>query len=403
MRNALSVVVGMFATFFGYSFFVPFLALYFQELGLSVAESAAWAGYTGFGQGLGFAISAPLWGMLADRIGRKPMVVRAMIASSGGFLLIPLFHNPVAVFVIILVRGFLAGPGTAAMALISASTPPRQMAMVVGWIEAAQVLGISLGLAAGAILAASIGIANTFLFAGAFGVLGATVVLFGAQEKFERPAKYSAAPTQGLPARFVGSLKQARSTLNPTLGFAFLAMGGVWMSQQGVGYIFILQVQTMADPSVVALYSGFMQSAFSVAMFVGVLLANRAGHRWGYRKVLFLGIVAASVLFIPQGLTGQIWVFALARAVQGFCTGLVSPLARALVALASKPEDRGTVFGLSGVFSGMGGAIGPLLFGSLLAVNLGVGPAIALAAVCYLPAVVAINWRGEIDALATRG
>ncbi len=403
MRNALAVVGGMFATFCGFSFFVPFLALHLQDLGLTPSESAAWAGYTGFAQGLAFAISAPLWGMLADRVGRKPMVVRAMAASSVGILLIPFFDSALAVLLIILGRGLLAGPGTAAVALVSAVTPRDRLAMVLGWIDAAQVLGISLGLAAGGLLAAVIGIQRTFVAGGCFGLLGALLVLLVAREQFVRPQKLRAPAGQGLVRRLGGGMAQARATLNPTIVFAFLLSMGLWMSQQGVGFIMPLRVQEFAEPERVALFTGLAASVFAAAMFGGVLVAARLARRCGYRQTLFVGIIGTALLFVPQGLSDELWPFLLARALQGFCAGLVAPLGRALIAFASDQADRGTVYGLSGLFAGTGTAFGPLLFGSVLTTTIGVGPAFVLGSVCFLPALVTLLRRNEINALAARG
>ena len=403
VRNAVAVVGGMFATFCGFSFFVPFLALHLQDLGLSPTESATWVGYIGFVQGVGFATSAPLWGMLADRVGRKPMVVRAMAASSIGMLVLPFFDSALAVLLIILGRGLLAGPGTAAVALVSAVTPRERLAMVLGWIDAAQVLGISLGLAAGGLLAATIGIQRTFIAGGCFGLLGALLVLLMAREDFVRPQKFRAPPGRNRLRRVGGALAQARATLNPTIVFAFLLSSGVWMSQQGTGYILPLRVQEIASPDQVELFTGLAASVFAATMFGGVLLAARLARRWGYRQVLFVGLIGTTALFLPQGFAGELWPFMLARAAQGFCTGLVMPLGRALIAFASERSDRGTVYGLSGVFGGAGTATGPLLFGTLLTATIGVGPAFMLGALCFLPALLSLLRRGEINALAARG
>lgn len=187
MRTALAVVGGMFATYANLSFFMPFLVLYLQEIGLSPGESAIWAGYIGFIQGLAFAAGAPFWGMLGDRVGRKPMAVRGIALSALGTLLVPFANSAPVVFLIIMGRGLLAGPGSAALALVSSVTPRRRLAMVVGWIDAAQVLGSVVGLAAGGLLAAAIGIRETFVVGGGFGLLGALLVLLFARERFLRP------------------------------------------------------------------------------------------------------------------------------------------------------------------------------------------------------------------------
>lgn len=403
MRTALAVVGGMFATYANLSFFMPFLVLYLQQIGLSAGESAVWAGYIGFIQGLAFAVGAPFWGMLGDRIGRKPMAVRGLALSALGTLLVPFVNSAPAVFLIIMGRGLLAGPGSAALALVSSVTPRRRLAMVVGWIDAAQVLGSVVGLAAGGLLAVAIGIRETFVVGGVFGLLGALLVLLFARERFVRPPTLASRTRSGMLRRLVGSFGRARSTVNPTVLFAFLLSGGFWMTNLGINYIIPLRIQEMTDPGQAPLFTGLAASIFAATMFSGVLLASRLADRWGYRQVLFVGILGMTVLFLPQGFTGDLAVFMATRAVQGFCAGLINPLGRTLIAFASDPADRGTVYGVSGLFMGGGAAMGPLVFGSLFTPWLGVGPAIALMAACLVPALLLLLRRNEINALAARG
>ena len=403
MRTALALVGGMFATYANLSFFMPFLVLYLQEIGLSPGESATWAGYIGFIQGLAFAVGAPFWGMLGDRIGRKPMAVRGLALSALGTLLVPFVNSAPAVFLIIMGRGLLAGPGSAAIALVASVTPRHRLAMVVGWIDAAQVLGSVVGLAAGGLLAVAFGIRNAFVVGGVFGLLGALLVLLFATERFVRPPKI-AAPAGMSPVRqLIGGARRARATVNPTAMFAFMLSGGFWMANLGINYIIPLRIQELADSAQVPLYTGLATSIFAATMFAGVLLASRLADRWGYRQVLFAGILGMVVLFLPQGFGGDLAVFMAARALQGFCAGLITPLGRTLIAFASAPADRGTVYGLSGLFMGGGAAMGPLVFGSLLTPRLGVGTAIALMAVCLVPALLLLLRRREINALAARG
>ena len=72
----------------GFGFVTPFIPLYVQQLGnFSENQAAFWAGMSISSVGIGLFVSAPVWGILADRMGRKPMVLRAML---GGAVIIAL-------------------------------------------------------------------------------------------------------------------------------------------------------------------------------------------------------------------------------------------------------------------------------------------------------------------------
>lgn len=66
----------------GFSMRAPFLPAFFGELGVNTAEGQAfWTGLMlSLGAGM-MAFTSPIWGALADRYGRKPMLVRAQFAA----------------------------------------------------------------------------------------------------------------------------------------------------------------------------------------------------------------------------------------------------------------------------------------------------------------------------------
>src|SRR5919204_7049388 len=65
-----------------FSMALPFLPLYVQRLGVEDPRAAArWAGAMAAGGAVIMAVMAPVWGAIADRYGRKPMVARALIGG----------------------------------------------------------------------------------------------------------------------------------------------------------------------------------------------------------------------------------------------------------------------------------------------------------------------------------
>src|ERR1700749_1645305 len=79
-RNLAIAVFGSFTTLVSLSMLLPFLPLYVQQLGVSsTAGVVQWSGVAFGITFLGTALTAPIWGQLADRFGRKPMLIRAAI------------------------------------------------------------------------------------------------------------------------------------------------------------------------------------------------------------------------------------------------------------------------------------------------------------------------------------
>ena len=172
----------------GFSFVFPFLPLYIQTLGVHGPAVPLWSGVIGFGLSISMALVAPVWGTLADRYGRKPMVVRAM---AGGVLTTGLLIVAPNVWVVLLLRilqGILAGSVAASQALVASVTPREEMAFSMGLMQSAVFSGAAVGPFIGGFLNDRLGFHGTFA-AGAGMLLVATLlVVFFVDERFERPA-----------------------------------------------------------------------------------------------------------------------------------------------------------------------------------------------------------------------
>src|SRR4051812_5259759 len=88
-RNLAVCVAGSFTIIVAMTLLLPFLPLYVAELG--VRDAAAIVEWSGLAYGATFftaALCAPLWGRLADRWGRKPMLIRASLGMAVAMSLI---------------------------------------------------------------------------------------------------------------------------------------------------------------------------------------------------------------------------------------------------------------------------------------------------------------------------
>ncbi|HEX2973512.1 MAG TPA: MFS transporter, partial [Tepidisphaeraceae bacterium] len=65
-----------------FSFVLPFMPLYIQTMGVKGdAEATTWAATITAMAAVAAAICQPIWGNMADRHGRRPMVIRSMIGA----------------------------------------------------------------------------------------------------------------------------------------------------------------------------------------------------------------------------------------------------------------------------------------------------------------------------------
>src|SRR5882757_8162705 len=76
-RTAWICAATQFVTLVGFGLGLPFLPMYVQALGVTErSEVAIWSGVLSGSAALTMAVLAPIWGLLSDRYGRKPMLIR---------------------------------------------------------------------------------------------------------------------------------------------------------------------------------------------------------------------------------------------------------------------------------------------------------------------------------------
>src|SRR5438093_4485204 len=79
-RNVWALTLTVFISFVGFQFFSPFLPLYIRELGVTdPAKVALWAGAIAAITPIMSGVLAPVFGRLADRFGRKMMLIRSLV------------------------------------------------------------------------------------------------------------------------------------------------------------------------------------------------------------------------------------------------------------------------------------------------------------------------------------
>ena len=178
-RNLFAVTSASFIGFMGFTLVMPFLPLYFHQLGVEdVGQVAMWSGLSlGVTPAL-TALLAPFWGRLADRFGRKIMVERSLVSFVLVMSATAFVTQPWHVFALRCVQGLFAGYGALALAMAADSAPPGKMAQAIGTVQTAQRLGPALGPVFGGTVAAIVGLQRAFFVAAAFYFVALVVVFF---------------------------------------------------------------------------------------------------------------------------------------------------------------------------------------------------------------------------------
>ncbi|MEA3100690.1 MFS transporter, partial [Caballeronia mineralivorans] len=167
-RNLIVCVFGSFTTIVAMTLMLPFLPLYVEQLG--VKDHAAIVQWSGIAYGATFftaALTAPLWGRLADLYGRKPMLIRASLGMAIIMSLMGMAHNVWQLVGLRLLAGLLGGFASGSTVLVATQTPKDRCGWALGVLSSGIMAGNLVGPLIGGSLPPLIGIRSTFLAAGA--------------------------------------------------------------------------------------------------------------------------------------------------------------------------------------------------------------------------------------------
>jgi len=351
-------------TIIGFSLRTPFLPFFVAELGARNLETQVlWAGAINAGGAAVMAITAPLWGALADRYGRKLMVLRAMVAGSLTIGLMALATSPWQLFVLRLVEGGFTGTVTASTTLAASTVPRERLGFGLGLMQMAVFSGSAVGPLIGGVLADQIGYRATFVLAGSLLLVSALLVAFLVEERFE------------LPSRRAGHGETGGETWQLLLAPALLgivvslfALRAASMALQPI--VPLLVAQLARGSSAVNSLAGLAMGVSGMTSAVASVGLGRLSDRIGQRPLLIASGALAAATFLPLGLTTQVWQVIVLQALFGIASGGMLPTANALVARLTPEGRRGTVYGFTTTASSLGAFVGPL-GGTALAAALG--------------------------------
>ena len=388
--NFLAILVCQFFVFATFSSAFPFLPLYLRELGEDEAGAVAW---TGLAQSVGSAVllvATPLWGALADRVGRKPMVVRSLVGGATSLGLMGLATQAWHLLVLRGLQGATAGTNSAVIALAASVLPTARLGLGLGLLQTAQFLGSSFGPLLGGATSAALGFRGSFAIAGASLLAIAGLVTLLVREPAAQVAR--SVPMASLRKRLatVARAPRLRAPILAILGFQAAYAVSITLLPL---HVYSLTSGGVDAPTAV----GAALAAGALGVATGAAVLGWLGGRVGARTVALLSLAGSALLSLPQAWLAHPLQFVPLRLALGFCAGGVLPSLRATLGEEASADrvmgaNLGAVYGLAqSAFAG-GMMLGPPL-SSLVATLWGL-PAIHVASAALLLATAAW-WRAQ--------
>ncbi|MEA2464323.1 MAG: transporter, family, tetracycline resistance protein [Acidobacteriota bacterium] len=363
MRRASLFVLFLtvFIDLIGFGMVIPFLSFYAREYGASGVAVGAVVGVYSIMQ----FFFAPVWGRLSDRVGRRPVMLISLTASTTGYLLFAFSRSLTLLFVSRVIAGIGGANIGTAQAYIADTTSSENRAKGMGLIGAAFGLGFILGPPMSGILSAvgtRHGLHGNLLPGLVAAGLSFTAFLVALGVLAESKPR-DLVPRSGIPPQFDRRIWRELAS-NKLLA---ALMAGLFLT--------LLAVAGMEVSVTIHGRDRFNFKQLDMAylfLFMGVIVAGIQGgligklvKRLGEQRVIIAGAASFVIGFV---LVPSIFRVPLLYAVAFFIAigqGLCYPALTSLVSKVAPENERGSLLGLATSVGSLARFLGPLLSGFL--------------------------------------
>jgi MFS transporter, DHA1 family, multidrug resistance protein len=355
-RNLAVLWFAQFTAIFGFSFAFPFLPIYLQQdLGIADKHAlAVWSGVAGAAAGVAQALLSPAWGSLADRFGRKSMLIRAMVG--GGVTVGAMAFTQTALQLVGLrfLQGALAGTVAATTTLVATGTPRDRVAFSMGVLSSAVAVGAAAGPFAGGVAAGLLGLRAIFLAGGVLLLFSVLPVILMVREM----PMHQAAGTR---VALLPALRAAPGVL-AVVAALLLAQSLLQVGWSGSQPLVTLKLLNLA-PGHAATLTGVAFASAGAASATAAFLVSWLAARAGYKRLTAAAALLAGLSLVLLTLAPNPVLVIVATALSGLFFGALGPAISAMLGLEAPAAVQGRVFGLSASATAFGFGVGPLMAG----------------------------------------
>lgn len=366
-RNQLAVTVSAAFIFSGFTLIMPFVPMYVQLLGVrSQAAAAIWAGVALGISPLVASLAAPVWGRIADRYGLKIMAVRITFALFAIWALTAFAQNVYQLLILRFLLGLLGGFNAFSISLATQLSPQEKIGRVIGTLQAVQISSTAVGPFVGGVLAGWIGIRHTFLVTSFLCLLSLLLFVFLYQDKGASQPSLSAAVPPPQPSEGLAALMR----LPDFAVVASLLFLVTTIDRSFAPVIPLFVAGYRADPLEAARLSGIILSLAAFAESFAAWYSGKKMTRSEPKQFLLVRLGAGSLICFGIGFAASIMQLSGLRVLLALLAGGTLTVAYTLASRVISEGQRAAAFGLLSSFGMMGGAVGPLLGGLSVLINI---------------------------------
>src|SRR3989449_7287567 len=257
--------------------------------------------------------------------------------------------------------GWVGGYTNTAVALVTQLAPKEKVPSIIGSLQSVQILSAAIGPFFGGFLATSIGVRNTFIVTGImnFGSLLSILSLYRDADRTKPPEKVSPAPSA------------SAFWKRPEYFTALMILFFVNMANRTFGPIIPLFLEELGTPRTgLEMVAGALISVAAFGEAFSAWLSGKLASRVSLRRLIKGRLVLSILVLLPMVFVHSTEQFSILRVLLALLAGGTLTLALSAAHHVIPGEHRGTGFAILSSTSMLGGAVGPLISGSLAAISI---------------------------------
>lgn len=350
MRRLIPILGITFVDIIGFSMLIPMLPYFVTHFGAKA-----------FVVGLLFAtfnlcqlLSAPLWGSISDRIGRKFVLITSQIGATIGWTMLAFSPNIFWVFVARVVEGVSGGNIGITQAYVADLVAPRERARAFSYIGATFGAGMVFGPAIGGALFAKYGFKAPFLAAAALQALTLLLTILLVPESRSREQR------EHVGLRDVIALFRKPAVAGLLLQRLALSLGLY-------GWYAVIALYLQRQLAFTLTRTDYFFAAFAlVSVFMNAGAVGNVSRRTGDRRMSNLGLASLLCGFVLLAFVHDTLLLVVAMLLFGFGSALAQNGVTALISNAATDREQGTVLSVGSSLDSLSGIVAPPISTGLL-------------------------------------
>lgn len=352
-KNLFVAWIGCFFTGASFSLVMPFIPVYVEQLGTPSDQVELFSDLAISVTAFASAIVAPIWGNLADRKGRKLMMIRAaagMTVTMGSLAFVP---NAYWLLVMRFLNGILSGYIPNATAMIASQAPKEKSGWALGTLSTGAIAGSLIGPSMGGALAQWFGMENVFLITGVLLLVTTLLTIFLVKEDFQLVEKNDMISTKEIFAKM--------DHLSILIGL-FVTTLILQIGITTISPILTLYIRELSGNSGNILFvSGLIVSISGVSAVFSSPKLGKLGDKIGNQKVLLAGLTLSFCCYLPMAIVATPLQLGILRFILGFSTGALMPSINTLISKITPPEGVSRIYSYNQMCSNFGQVFGPMV------------------------------------------